>query len=178
MVFLINGVKHACAACIRGHRVKKCNHTDRPMIPLVKRGRQVSQCTHCRDLRQTNKSHVKCTCAIASSPNPINGCLCEVLLTCTCVAAHLQDVQEDGSSAYSSSPSTSCCSSSPQISETLGTPVIDADLTNNITLFTNQADQQINSSHNFISNNDADVSELLSFLQNDLDNYLSPSSRY
>lgn len=60
-------LKKNSAACIRGHRVKKCNHKDRPMIPLVKRGRQVSQCNHCRDLRQTNQSHVKCTCAIASS---------------------------------------------------------------------------------------------------------------
>ncbi|KAI8097859.1 uncharacterized protein B0P05DRAFT_437550, partial [Gilbertella persicaria] len=50
------------ASCIRGHRVKKCNHNDRDLIPIVKRGRQVTQCNHCRDLRKTNQSHVKCTC--------------------------------------------------------------------------------------------------------------------
>ncbi|KAI8973780.1 hypothetical protein BDF20DRAFT_791876, partial [Mycotypha africana] len=50
-------------SCIRGHRVKKCDHKDRPLIAIVKRGRQVSQCNHCRVLRKTNGSHVKCTCA-------------------------------------------------------------------------------------------------------------------
>ncbi|KAI8079766.1 copper fist DNA binding domain-containing protein [Halteromyces radiatus] len=59
------GVKYACISCIRGHRVKKCQHLDRKLIPVLKRGRQVSQCTHCRDLRSSG-SHVKCTCAIAT----------------------------------------------------------------------------------------------------------------
>ncbi|KAI9306112.1 hypothetical protein BJ944DRAFT_160482, partial [Cunninghamella echinulata] len=52
--------------CIRGHRVKKCQHFDRELIPVQKRGRQVSQCNHCRTLRNTSGSHVKCTCAIAT----------------------------------------------------------------------------------------------------------------
>lgn len=55
------------ASCIRGHRVKKCNHSNRPLIRIQKRGRQVSQCTHCRDLRKSNKSHIKCTCATSST---------------------------------------------------------------------------------------------------------------
>ncbi|KAK4519263.1 uncharacterized protein ATC70_009495 [Mucor velutinosus] len=108
MVILINGEKYACASCIRGHRVKKCNHNDRQLVPIVKRGRQVSQCNHCRDLRKTNGTHVKCTCAIASTPNPINGCLCEVINSCSCVASHLQEVRDDNStegSVYSESPS-------------------------------------------------------------------------
>ncbi|KAI8644444.1 hypothetical protein BD408DRAFT_312393, partial [Parasitella parasitica] len=54
--------KNSSASCIRGHRVKKCKHNDRQLLPIVKRGRQVSQCNHCRDLRKTNGTHVKCTC--------------------------------------------------------------------------------------------------------------------
>ncbi|KAL4207598.1 putative copper resistance protein CRF1 [Rhizopus microsporus] len=83
------------ASCIRGHRVKKCNHTDRQLFPVLKRGRQISQCTHCRDLRKTKQIHIKCTCAVSSAPNPITGCLCEVILTCSCVSQHHQDIKED-----------------------------------------------------------------------------------
>ncbi|GAA5811859.1 hypothetical protein MFLAVUS_005305 [Mucor flavus] len=149
------------AACIRGHRVKKCNHKDRPMIPLVKRGRQVSQCNHCRDLRLTNQSHVKCTCAIASTPNPINGCLCEVLLTCTCVASHLQDVQEDGG-AYSPSPSVSCCSTSPK--------TVDKEISE--TPWESKSDPPAFNNPAFNPTNDDSVSDLFQFLENDLDKYL------
>ena len=68
----------------------------------------------------TRKSHVKCTCAITTckffvpqlifategkriifyielfyniflAPNPLNGCLCEILNSCSCTAAHLHD---------------------------------------------------------------------------------------
>ncbi|KAI8394316.1 copper fist DNA binding domain-containing protein [Radiomyces spectabilis] len=88
-----NGLKYACAACIRGHRVKSCQHHDRELVPLSKRGRQVSQCHHCRDLRAVNGTHVKCTCAIASAPNPINGCSCSIVHYCNCVATHLRDTQ-------------------------------------------------------------------------------------
>ncbi|KAI9247102.1 hypothetical protein EDC94DRAFT_367727 [Helicostylum pulchrum] len=174
MVFMINGVKHACGACIRGHRVKKCNHKDRPMIPLVKRGRQVSQCNHCRDLRQTNQSHVKCTCAIASTPNPINGCLCEVLLTCTCVASHLQDVQEDGSAYSPSSPSVSCCSTSPKPVELSEAPVelSEAPVELSEAPVELKPDPPVFNNHAFNPTNDDSVSDLFQFLENDLDKYL------
>lgn len=58
--------KKKSSPCIRGHRVKKCQHKDRQLFPVLKRGRQISQCTHCRDLRKTKQSHVKCTCAVSS----------------------------------------------------------------------------------------------------------------
>ncbi|ORY94870.1 copper fist DNA binding domain-domain-containing protein [Syncephalastrum racemosum] len=91
MAIVKDGIKYACAACIRGHRVQKCQHFDRELIPLQKRGRQISQCQHCRTLRSTHRSHVKCTCAAEPAPNPITGCFCEVVHTCSCVAGHLQD---------------------------------------------------------------------------------------
>lgn len=64
LFFKINSIN-----CIRGHRVKKCQHFDRELVPVQKRGRQVSQCNHCRILRTTSGSHVKCTCAIATGKN-------------------------------------------------------------------------------------------------------------
>ncbi|KAI8065237.1 copper fist DNA binding domain-containing protein [Gongronella butleri] len=101
MAIVKDGVKYACASCIRGHRVKKCQHSDRPLVAVLKRGRQVTQCSHCREHRTKSGSHVKCTCAIANVPNPINGCLCEVIHTCNCVPKRLWDttVEEEGKSS-------------------------------------------------------------------------------
>lgn len=59
---LINGVKWACDACIRGHRVSGCTHSDRDLKQIAKKGRPVSQCPHCRSLRKSRSAHVKCDC--------------------------------------------------------------------------------------------------------------------
>lgn len=136
----------------------------------------MSQCNHCRDLRITNKSHVKCTCAIASgtynaclkarcihlifllAPNPINGCLCEVILSCTCVASHLQDVKEDNdSSVYTASPTlvnSSFCSTPP--------PAM---------ISSSESDNQKEDSILLQSIQD-DNADLMNFLINDLDKYI------
>ncbi|KAI5787807.1 hypothetical protein FPQ18DRAFT_262946 [Pyronema domesticum] len=52
----------ACEACIRGHRVSGCNHHDRKLLPIAKKGRPVSQCNHCRAARKSRASHVRCDC--------------------------------------------------------------------------------------------------------------------
>ncbi|RPA96701.1 hypothetical protein L873DRAFT_1829338 [Choiromyces venosus 120613-1] len=52
----------ACEACIRGHRVSGCNHSDRKLLPIAKKGRPVSQCNHCRQMRKARSAHVKCDC--------------------------------------------------------------------------------------------------------------------
>lgn len=79
----------ACEACVRGHRVSNCQHagmslvlrclvlrlvatcriwltnqcnTDRTLQHIAKKGRPVSQCTHCRTLRKSRSAHVKCDC--------------------------------------------------------------------------------------------------------------------
>jgi Copper fist DNA binding domain len=49
-------------SCIKGHRSSACHHTDRPLFEIKKKGRPVSQCTKCRELRQSKKLHSKCTC--------------------------------------------------------------------------------------------------------------------
>ncbi|CAG8586828.1 7084_t:CDS:10, partial [Paraglomus occultum] len=61
MVF-INGTKYACATCIKGHRSTACHHGDRTLYEIKRKGRPVTQCTHCRELRKTQRVHVKCTC--------------------------------------------------------------------------------------------------------------------
>ncbi|KAI9844633.1 MAG: hypothetical protein M1837_005485 [Sclerophora amabilis] len=59
---LIDGEKYACDACVRGHRVSNCQHSDRPLQHINKKGRPVSQCHHCRGLRKSRSAHVKCDC--------------------------------------------------------------------------------------------------------------------
>ncbi|KAI0089586.1 hypothetical protein BDY19DRAFT_111371 [Irpex rosettiformis] len=54
--------KYACETCIKGHRSSTCKHTDRPLFEIKKKGRPVTQCEHCRELRKTKQVHVKCMC--------------------------------------------------------------------------------------------------------------------
>ncbi|KAF5392608.1 hypothetical protein D9757_002125 [Collybiopsis confluens] len=61
MVF-VNSKKFACESCIKGHRSSSCSHTDRPLFEVKKKGRPVSQCDQCRELRQSKKVHSKCNC--------------------------------------------------------------------------------------------------------------------
>lgn len=67
----VNSKKFACESCIKGHRSSSCTHTDRPLFEVKKKGRPVSQCTKCRELRQSRKVHSKCTCnPVGDSPTP------------------------------------------------------------------------------------------------------------
>lgn len=50
------------SACINGHRSSSCQHTDRPLFEIKKKGRPVTQCERCRELRKTRSYHSKCTC--------------------------------------------------------------------------------------------------------------------
>ncbi|KAJ7112853.1 copper fist DNA binding domain-containing protein [Mycena crocata] len=61
MVF-VNDKKFACEACIKGHRSSSCTHSQRPLFEVAKKGRPVSQCPTCRQLRQDKKYHSKCKC--------------------------------------------------------------------------------------------------------------------
>lgn len=42
--------------------MSNCQHSDRPLTHINKKGRPVSQCPHCRGLRKSHASHVKCVC--------------------------------------------------------------------------------------------------------------------
>ncbi|KAF8352100.1 transcription factor, partial [Amanita rubescens] len=63
---LISSKKYACETCIKGHRSSTCKHTDRPLYEIKKKGRPVTQCEHCRELRKTKQVHVKCICEVKS----------------------------------------------------------------------------------------------------------------
>ncbi|KAI8386804.1 hypothetical protein BD560DRAFT_430738 [Blakeslea trispora] len=65
----INGLKYACSTCIKGHRSSHCSHVDRPLFEIRKKGRPVTQCTFCRDLRKTKQVHIKCACDKKGSDN-------------------------------------------------------------------------------------------------------------
>ncbi|KAI0021833.1 hypothetical protein F4780DRAFT_778354 [Xylariomycetidae sp. FL0641] len=90
---LIDGEKWACEACVRGHRVSNCQHADRPLQHINKKGRPVSQCQHCRAMRKSRSSHVKCDCGekthkCAHLQQTIEGhkdsCCCNHGGRCTC----------------------------------------------------------------------------------------------
>ncbi|KAJ7430420.1 transcription factor [Mycena galericulata] len=67
---LISSKKYACETCIKGHRSSACKHTDRPLFEIKKKGRPVTQCEHCRELRKTKQVHVKCICEGREPPSP------------------------------------------------------------------------------------------------------------
>ncbi|KAL1931812.1 hypothetical protein VTP01DRAFT_9956 [Rhizomucor pusillus] len=54
--------KFACQTCIKGHRSTKCTHSDRKLVEIKRKGRPVTQCAECRQLRKTKQMHVKCIC--------------------------------------------------------------------------------------------------------------------
>jgi len=62
MVVKSDGSKWACSSCLKGHRVSGCNHTDRELTLVPKKGRPVTQCHHCRLERKKRSAHVKCDC--------------------------------------------------------------------------------------------------------------------
>lgn len=153
---LLTPLFNTSQVCIKGHRVAQCQHTHRPLLPLQRKGRPVSQCNHCRGNRVKNKSHVKCTCAISSGnlhvlqhrlvatrllsypllvPNPINGCMCHVIDLCTCVPLDLQDTR-NATTSESIADSNMAIAASVQLADvpTLADnelpPVVDQDVWN------------------------------------------------
>ncbi|KAG0370646.1 hypothetical protein BGZ54_005156 [Gamsiella multidivaricata] len=61
MVF-VNGQKFACATCIKGHRSTTCNHGERPLHEIKKKGRPSTQCAHCKELRKAKHVNARCIC--------------------------------------------------------------------------------------------------------------------
>ncbi|KAJ5727314.1 hypothetical protein N7493_005134 [Penicillium malachiteum] len=109
---LIDGEKWACEACVRGHRVSSCHHSDRPLTHINKKGRPVSQCTHCRGLRKSRTTHVRCECGDKKKKtdsechgdkrdlkDSLHRCGCSHGQRCTCALkkeSHLDTVPETG----------------------------------------------------------------------------------
>jgi Copper fist DNA binding domain len=78
---------HRSESCIKGHRSSSCHHSDRPLFEIKKKGRPVSQCSKCRELRHSRKMHSKCECKHSNDnegsriPLPSTSSKCE----CRCV---------------------------------------------------------------------------------------------
>lgn len=111
---LIKGEKYACEACVRGHRVSNCQHSDRPLQHINKKGRPVSQCTHCRTLRKSRSAHVRCDCGEKThtkggcthdGDSQADTCCCSHGARCSCALKkeHLDPVPESDSDEASSS---------------------------------------------------------------------------
>ncbi|GJJ77857.1 hypothetical protein EMPS_10216 [Entomortierella parvispora] len=88
---VVNGQKFACETCIKGHRSSSCNHSDRPLHEVKKKGRPSTQCLHCKDLRKAKQVQVRCKCSqdealgtgsAASSDSQSCGCLSGAICTC------------------------------------------------------------------------------------------------
>ena len=47
--------------CIKGHRSSTCDHTERPLFEIKKKGRSITQCEPCSELRKKH-IYVKCLC--------------------------------------------------------------------------------------------------------------------
>lgn len=69
---LIDNKKFACQTCIKGHRSTSCTHTDRPLSEIKRKGRPITQCQHCRELRKSKQVHVKCVCGDAEGASPVS----------------------------------------------------------------------------------------------------------
>lgn len=115
----------ACAPCIRGHRSTSCQHTDRNLLEVRKKGRPMSQCDHCRDLRKVKQVHVRCKCKPDESEAPKRKgkgkkanvgdqapCTCDATGVCNCAtprtsasrAAHQSSIPASTSSVSPVSP--------------------------------------------------------------------------
>ncbi|KAF9370704.1 hypothetical protein CPC16_003529, partial [Podila verticillata] len=50
------------ATCIKGHRSTTCNHGERPLHEIKKKGRPSIQCAHCKELRKAKHVTARCIC--------------------------------------------------------------------------------------------------------------------
>lgn len=111
---LIKGEKYACEACIRGHRVSNCQHNERPLTHINKKGRPVTQCQHCRAQRKNRSAHVKCDCGekttkcvhLGAKENHRESCCCNHGGKCSCggLKSDLEPVPETPSPPAAACP--------------------------------------------------------------------------
>ncbi|KAL5628938.1 hypothetical protein BROUX41_002329 [Berkeleyomyces rouxiae] len=124
---LVDGQKFACDACIRGHRVSSCQHHDRDLRPINRKGRPVTQCSECRHNRKARAAHVKCDCGektakcVHLAPPPsghTETCCCNHGGECSCCYVKREPSLSTSFDSPSTSSrrerSTSCQSTKPQ----------------------------------------------------------------
>ncbi|KAM5385695.1 hypothetical protein ACJZ2D_000894 [Fusarium nematophilum] len=123
---ILNGEKFACEACIRGHRVAQCQHSDRPLQQVGKKGRPVSQCNHCRTLRKSRSLHTKCKCGSTSRNAMLKQfgaerCRCCEGESCTCAYRSDQSAADKAPVASQSAPPPALTPSNVSEPKSLGT---------------------------------------------------------
>ncbi|KAF9113394.1 hypothetical protein BGX27_001670 [Mortierella sp. AM989] len=69
------------ATCIKGHRSTTCNHGERPLHEIKKKGRPSTQCMHCKELRKAKQVSVRCICGKEEDGYSC-GCLDGAVCTC------------------------------------------------------------------------------------------------
>ncbi|EPE08008.1 copper fist dna binding domain-containing protein [Ophiostoma piceae UAMH 11346] len=129
---LIQGEKYACEACVRGHRVSNCQHFERPLQHINKKGRPVTQCQHCRSQRKNRSAHVKCDCGekttkcvhLGAKDGHRESCCCNHGGDCSCAGFknELDPVPETASSGSEADVHTSSCGSAPTPTTTCAVP--------------------------------------------------------
>lgn len=122
---IIDGEKWACESCVRGHRVSNCQHAERPLQHINKKGRPVSQCQHCRSMRRSKSAHVKCDCGEKTSKcvhlqATVEGhresCCCNHGGRCTC--SHKKELNQLDTVPESDSDNETSSSSIAKVSKT------------------------------------------------------------
>lgn len=71
-MILKDNKKYACETCIRGHRASSCQHTNRPLVEVRKKGRPVTSCRHCQTLRTSLNIHPSTVCICHRTPMNMN----------------------------------------------------------------------------------------------------------
>ncbi|KAM3477743.1 hypothetical protein MY8738_006289 [Beauveria namnaoensis] len=116
---IIDGETYACEGCIRGHRTRNCQHSDRPLQHIKAKGRPVSQCNHCRSERKNRSAHVKCQCGKRASEGGSGGkCKCATKKSPKQAPTQLGDISETLSDL--ASPASTLNAASPAQLSTSG----------------------------------------------------------
>ncbi|KAG2200949.1 copper fist DNA binding domain-containing protein [Mucor mucedo] len=68
-MIVIDNIKYACQKCIKGHRSSRCDHTERNLMMVRRKGRPISQCDACREQRIKRQIHQKCVCKAYDKPS-------------------------------------------------------------------------------------------------------------
>ncbi|SMN18538.1 similar to Saccharomyces cerevisiae YGL166W CUP2 Copper-binding transcription factor [Maudiozyma saulgeensis] len=78
-----NNIKYACEPCIKGHKVAGCDHSDRPLIQVKRKGRPSTACFHCKELRMVRNVNPSGSCK-CHSKKATSSCGCTEGNPCKC----------------------------------------------------------------------------------------------
>lgn len=100
-----NNIKYACEPCIKGHKVASCNHADRPLVQIKRKGRPSTACFHCKELRMVRNVNPSGSCK-CNSKKATSTCGCTHGNPCKCHTRRKRG-QNKAPNAVENSPSFS-----------------------------------------------------------------------